>query len=302
MAFEWLSLAASGITLLYAGRDLRSHISGFSLAHKVDAVAKSIDLLSGQMVKIQGDITRVADGHYATNTLGVSLRGASVVDLRKSRRIRKPTAIPMDYVTECETEIDPGFSQAFLDTPENFLHGICDLTEDAPDHALLKDDTLVPWHFADGDAHKIGFTKKGFLDHLGISYMPLGAFDPNLQDHADAAEPQDDIASDHTMSVPKPSLFPAAEENVFEAKTDEGRHTAMARIKAYRGEADFTGIHEYYVVCPHCAAELDFPTGTYVERYLRLRCAACDEVFLGEVLRTNLSLRYYKGWQRRDPE
>ncbi len=101
------------------------------------------------------------------------------------------------------------------------------------------------------------------------------------------------------MSPHAKSPRPLDRENPYEAREKGNLRTAWARIKAHRGEDGYTGIHEYFVKCPHCAEELDFPTGTYVERYLRLTCGACGALFLGEVLRTNLSLRFFKDWQNR---
>ena len=92
---------------------------------------------------------------------------------------------------------------------------------------------------------------------------------------------------------------PSLASSIYEASEKGHLRTAMARITAYRGTPGYTGIHEYYVTCPHCATDLDFPSAPYVERYLRLRCAACEEVFLGEVLRTNLGLRNFRAWQKR---
>lgn len=67
----------------------------------------------------------------------------------------------------------------------------------------------------------------------------------------------------------------------------------FARIRHYRGEPGYRGVHDYFVRCPHCRAEGEFPRGVFVERIVRFDCRGCGLIFDAEVLRTMHSLRQH---------
>ena len=70
----------------------------------------------------------------------------------------------------------------------------------------------------------------------------------------------------------------------------------LARIKRFRGQVGFTGIHEYFVPCPWCREPVDFPTMSASSRFVELSCPVCEAIFLGEAVRSNSGIRANGGF------
>jgi hypothetical protein len=280
--FDWLALASTGITFATLGPSIHGYISGFSLAKKVDLIGSKIEALDGEVHRVLGKIEKIGMHHYRSSNVGVLLPQQAIISPRSSNVFARPELGNVDYVNDYATEVPREFQQKFFADPKEFLFGVTKIGPSAPDLTFLKDPTLVPWHFRDGNVAKVGFVKRGYLDHLGIKYRRL--FDDN--------SPNRERASSEAPIV---TLREPSSENVSLGPSLKRGATSFARIKFFRGHPEFTGMHEYYVTCTLCRKKSDFPSDIYTSTYLQLRCPHCDTLFGVEFLRTNLSLRNY-GW------
>ena len=68
---------------------------------------------------------------------------------------------------------------------------------------------------------------------------------------------------------------------------------AIARIKKYRGNSGFTGLHEYEAQCSSCLKSTDLSYGYPNELHRDVTCQHCKEEMTVTFIRSNLSARFY---------
>jgi hypothetical protein len=75
------------------------------------------------------------------------------------------------------------------------------------------------------------------------------------------------------------------------AKTQ--RRKAIARIKKYRGNEGFSGVHEYEVQCQSCSQNIELNYGYPNPEQHNVTCGGCNENITVAFIRSNLSARFY---------
>jgi hypothetical protein len=282
---DWINMAARGLAVGHCPQRQRSYASAFTIAKEFDPAARSLRLPCGKALRVPGRAEKVEPNHYRTVTLGLTSGTNGIINSGKNRVLRRPENLPFTYITESEVELPADFSANFLRDPSQYLHNIQPLASQldsapAPQSTTLPDPRMVPWHFPSRTRMMIGFSPRNLLDRLGLNFQPLG----------DVEAANNWLRHNRTdMQVP------------FETTATNSLQTAptqLARIKHYSDQEMFSGVYEYEIRCPSCRNKFDFPTGKYVERYLKLRCPSCEYVFFGEVLRSNLSLRFSGDWRQ----
>lgn len=260
---DWPRLIPDGIALAAEDGRLRHHLTGFLLARGVGRAGRYRDG-SGQWRQAGSALRRLGLRHYQVASAALTAGRETVLVPSAATRFQRPPIGRAVYLTGCPVEVPGPLLNRLLRNPEGFLSGTVPLARSSPDPGFATDPALVAFLFDRGGEPCLGFARRAFLARIGIDYRPMNEL---------ALAPEEPPG--------RPDPLPAPRDRTF------------ARIKSYRGERAFIGVHEYYVRCPACGAPGDFPGNLFVERFIRYRCAACAHVFHSEALRSNLSLRIH---------
>ena len=75
--------------------------------------------------------------------------------------------------------------------------------------------------------------------------------------------------------------------------TENLQKKAIARIKSYRGNEGFKGMHEYEARCSSCLKSNDLSYGYPNELHRSVTCKHCKQEMSVTFIRSNLSARFY---------
>lgn len=258
---DWPRILPHGIALAAAEGQLRHHLTGFLLAHEIDDRSRYRDG-AGRWRKLGSALRSLGARHYQLATAAVTAGPETVLAPAVIARFSRPPLGSALCLTGCPVEVPGALLNRLLRRPEDFLSGVVALGHADPDPGLAADPALLPFLFGNAMTTRLGFVRRAFLERIGLDYLPMN-----------------ELAVAPDAPPTRPVALPAPHDRAF------------ARIKAYRDEPGFIGVHEYIVHCPACDAQGDFPGNIFVERFIRYRCPACTHVFHAEALRSNLSLR-----------
>jgi hypothetical protein len=167
---EWISYIEKGITFGSGAIGVHSWIGGFTLAKRVDLIARKLEMLDGRVIKVDATLVRLDERLYSSGQQAVYLAKSSGLTL-PSPKLIMPTRESLTHsgltirntslISDGGLEAPKGFFQEFIDDPDHFLHAVQPLYSGMPDPAVLRDPSLVPWHFKKDGVDYIGFVKKG---------------------------------------------------------------------------------------------------------------------------------------------